>query len=601
LLGTNFRVGIPDLQDINVKVNNTLKINNFIFNKTASIPFDLDLLTAPKYNTTTYQYNPEFGNTVDFNILLQGTYTVTQSGTPGINSLIADLSIGGQTGSYMRTLFTVDGTGPTRDFNGNFTQSIILPQDSYLYPNSYKVVLYESSSNGSAGLTDLTASFAANTAWVVTTQNLSAQSTYYLDPTVFTQQNFPGNINQYSDYNSLLNNVYSNRVSNKYYDVDYSNDITNPVNFKSIISQSALYAQVQDSNYILGSAWDKARYSGTKLTSATYNRYTAGDISYAEEAVIDNYSDYFAVFSNNTSADPEYPGGSNFKLIAILDTAGQVYSLTGDNQYLSFVSNIFKKGTSAIAYAKDVSNQNTTTNLTVIEGGAKYQTILFNSGSNTPQYRVKWTNDINIGKTPVFFTTASINTLTDNDQDWLYPFLTNTDDNLGTIEYFRPDSENQNFYFYNKKTNTYPISADADGGRTLYVDTLFPISKYDYIRFGTTGSSSDSGSLDNTFEGLLLFNITNTPTYTTASATSSLSVTPVITSNFNPIYNTVVGSSNLNQNYRIFRRVPDETSVVVSTNPQINITSGEVGILIPENFNPNYDPVAIAKGAGLIS
>jgi hypothetical protein len=268
---------------------------------------------------------------------------------------------------------------------------------------------------------------------------------------------------------------------------------------------------------------------------------------------------------------------------------------------LSFVSNIFKSGTTATAYSKDVSNQNTFNNLVVVEGGAKYQTIIYNSGSNTPQYSVKWTNALNTIKTPVFFTTASSLQFTDNNQYWLYPFLTDVDNSLGSIQYFKPDSIDQNFFFYNKKTNTYPTSNDENKGITLYKDTLFPIQKYDYIRFGTTGSSSDSGSLDNTFTGLLLFNIINTPTFTTASATSSLSVIPTITSSFDPIYNSFGGSINYNQNFRIFRRISDETSVVVTTNPQINVTSGEVGLLIPSNFNPNYDPIGIAKAAGLIS
>ena len=345
LLGEDYRVSIPDLQDINVQVSGTLLIDDFVFNTTASIPFNVDTLTSPKFNTTTYQYTPQFGNVVDFEIVLQGTYSASQAGTPGTNSLIADIAIDGITGSAPRTLFTVVG-GATTDFSGSFTQSIKIP-DSYLSPNTYKVILYESSSNGSATLVDVTASFDTNTKWSVTTENLTAQSTYYLDPTVYTQQNFPGDINDFSDYNTLLNNVYSNRVSNIYYDVDYSQNALNPVNFTTLISQSALYAQVQDSNYSSGSAWAKGRYNGTKLTSATYNTYTSGDISYGQTAVIDTYSTYFLYFSKITLAQAgvgsTYSGG-NVKGVALIGPDGTSISLDKNNDNIGLVKNLFTSG-----------------------------------------------------------------------------------------------------------------------------------------------------------------------------------------------------------------------------------------------------------------
>ena len=52
----------------------------------------------------------------------------------------------------------------------------------------------------------------------------------------------------------------------------------------------------------------------------------------------------------------------------------------------------------------------------------------------------------------------------------------------------------------------------------------------------------------------------------------------------------------LNQNYRIFRRIPNETNIVASTLPSYT----DPGLLIPENFNPNYDPYELAKKAGII-
>jgi len=586
LLGSAFRVSIPDLQNLNVAIsgaffesgsNNEFKIN--------TLPFTITTSTLPIYNTATYTYTPEYSVIADVNVLLKGAWS-NEAGNARLYVYLVENS-NNILGSIQ---ISNTGTGTVEIFN----ETLSLSNVSINALSSYTVLyVFQSLS-----IAQRTVSLSSLSEWIVTVDNLSAQSTYYLDPTVFTQQNFPGNINQYSDYNSLLNNVYSNRVSNKYYDVDYSNDLTNPVNFQSIISESALYAQVQDSNYTLGSAWDKGRYSGTKLTSATYNTYTPGDISYAEEAVITNYSDYFAVFSNNTSTDPEYPGGSNFKLIAILDTTGQIFSLTGDNQYLGFVSNIFKKGTSAIAYAKDVSNQNTATNLTVVEGGAVYNTILYKSGSNSSNEgfianysssQPAYTASFVIVSGPTLRDTGTANV------GWIYSLNNNTS-SLGALDPIRSYGvpSGSNVGIYNKSTGEYTTASPypfVDGALSSSIsqqDTYFPLQPNDFVRFGYEPDSPYG--VDGAFNTGIL---TQIKSITTGSDYNQSSILEILNLNSIPV--------TARQNYRIFRRVLDETSVVVSTNPQINITSGEVGLLIPENFNPNYDPVAIAKAAGLIT
>jgi len=394
----------------------------------------------------------------------------------------------------------------------------------------------------------------------------------------------------------LLNNVSESRKSIFYEDVDYGANAYVPTNYSLILSGSAYKAEIQDSNYSSGSSWSRVRYQGVKNTG----QYNTGSLfapqSQAPGYPIDNFTDYFAIFSNNTSTNPEYPGGSTFKLTGIVNTAGEIYPLTGKGQYLNFVSNIFKKGDIITAFSKDVSNENTYNNLNVIEGGARYQTILFKTGSDIGQFTLKWTND-NLTRTytPVYFTASAVNVLIDNYQNWLFPMITQSDVNLGPVQYFRPDSVNQTFYFYNTKTESFPVYTDTNKGITQYTDTLLPLQVYDYVRLGTTGSSSDSGSLDNTFSGLDLYTIRTIITAPTASQTSSLVLTQTINSG------SIVLNDSANQSYRIFRRIPDETTVVVSTNPQINITSGEVGLLIPQNFNSNYDPISIAKAAGLIS
>ena len=49
------------------------------------------------------------------------------------------------------------------------------------------------------------------------------------------------------------------------------------------------------------------------------------------------------------------------------------------------------------------------------------------------------------------------------------------------------------------------------------------------------------------------------------------------------------------QNYRIFRRVPNETFVLIQ-----NLSYAGPGLLLPYNFNPKYNPIEVAKNLSLI-
>jgi hypothetical protein len=89
---------------------------------------------------------------------------------------------------------------------------------------------------------------------------------------------------------------------------------------------------------------------------------------------------------------------------------------------------------------------------------------------------------------------------------------------------------------------------------------------------------------------------------------NSLSLVRVVSSSFSPdatlhIYpslsSPIINILNTNrvQNYRFFRRLKDETFVVSTSLPPYT----DPGLLIPENFNPNFNPYELAKKAGVIS
>lgn len=330
LLGAAYRVGIPDLQNLQVAISGAFfeSGSNSEF-KTGTLPFKITTNTLPIYNTTTYTYTPQYSIIANIDVLLEGAWS-NQTGNATLYVYLVENS-NNILGSIQISNI---GTGTVEPFSETLTLSDVSIDALSSYTVQY---VFQSLS-----VAQRTVSLSSLSEWTIAVDNLAAQSTYYLDPTVYTQQNFPGDINDFSDYNSLLNNVYSNRVSNNYYDVDYSTNALNPVNFQTIISQSAIYAQVQDSNYVTQSAWSKGRYEGTKLTSATYNTYTDGDISYGNTAVVERYRDYFLYFKNIEAAGltSGVPGG-NVRGVSLIGIDGTFINLTPDNYNIGLVQQLF--------------------------------------------------------------------------------------------------------------------------------------------------------------------------------------------------------------------------------------------------------------------
>jgi hypothetical protein len=618
LLGSTYRVGIPDLQNLTATRTATFTaacvelIGGSYKTTTSSVPFPFNQsnLILPYYDTSTYKYTPVFPVQVDIQISISASFLQANAADAeafGVDLYLVETSQGVKNILGLQSFNTGSDAGPFPAANPfNFSKTF---SNIYIKPGSTYTVEYIGGCNASA---DDVGSFqfaVAGTSWTINVDNLAAQSTYYLDPTVYTQQNFPGNINNFSDYNSLLNNVYSNRVSDKYYDVDYNTDLLNPVNFQSIISESALYAQVQDSNYTSGSVWTKARYSGTKLTSATYNTYTAGDISYGETAVIDSYGDYIGYFDTIESSDPEYPGGGIVNLQYLIHTDGTVIGLTAANENLFLVENTFKAGSPATFLGQSYSSTNSTTAVPIIEGGASYRTILVKSGSRSGSPGTyadlaiafeNYPNGYSSGGQDtiydtIYFATSSLNDKVLQDsgsapaytKGWLSMMLRPSSSVAGICTGFSPQ-DNQ-ISIWNKYQSKYYNAFIP------YEETFFPLRTYDYIRFGLTNPVNITASVDYSFSSFALYRIVSSSIGDVNDIASNLTLESTITGSFSANLPTTIGS--VPQGFRIFRRVPDETKVTVSPLPGYL----QNGILVPNNFNPNVDPLALARKVGLIT
>ena len=166
----------------------------------------------------------------------------------------------------------------------------------------------------------------------------------------------------HSDFNVLFNNVTNSLVSNNRQEIEYIFGTT-----QSILSPTEL----QDS-YDSLKTHQLSRYEGVKLSSATYNTYTDGDISYGKTAVIDRNTVKLGLFSEIVS-NKFLPKRNNAILKYLVNTNGDLTELNLRNTHWEEIQNTFVLGdTSSISQLNNqlYSNQKTT-------DGEK---LIFNSG-----------------------------------------------------------------------------------------------------------------------------------------------------------------------------------------------------------------------------
>ena len=211
-----------------------------------------------------------------------------------------------------------------------------------------------------------------------------------------------------------LNNVTGAVISQKFLDLDYNEAQITPTNY-GLVTQSiartqvigaasqsiqpySQYAQLQDYNYNLPSTVN-LRYSGSYLQCYAYNKYTtasmignvsySGDISYANNPVINYYSDKLGLFTQIQSSS-FIPGAVNATLAYLADVSGGLFELNQNNKHWVDVQNIFVQGTQLTVKQfdnKKYSNQVATDGLkTIYNSGYNYTPELYFSSSDARIY-----------------------------------------------------------------------------------------------------------------------------------------------------------------------------------------------------------------------
>jgi hypothetical protein len=209
------------------------------------------------------------------------------------------------------------------------------------------------------------------------------------------------------DYGALYQNVVNSDRSKRFFDLDYTTNQTQPVNFNLItqsISNSQVdnyatytnavspYAYLQDYNYYTN-AFTIPRYYGSKNSSATYTTYTAGDTSYGKTAAVDKIKYQYAYLVDIYSSSFQFPKRANAQIKYIINDNQDVLDLTKTNTNIFTTQNIFKSGESTNVslfkyqqsdpyIQKFVGTNNS--NFSIYESGYRYSPILYNINNGIP-------------------------------------------------------------------------------------------------------------------------------------------------------------------------------------------------------------------------
>ncbi len=174
----------------------------------------------------------------------------------------------------------------------------------------------------------------------------------------------------HSDFNVLLNNVSQSLLSRVRQDIQFI-----PGTTQSILSP----AELQDSYESLRTH-QLSRYEGVKISSALYNTYTDGDISFGKTAVIDKNVVKLGLFTE-VAASRFLPKRNNAVVKYLVNIDGDLTELNLRNKHWEEVQNTFIAGdTGSISQFdnKLYSNQKITDGeKPIFDSGYSYSPILY--------------------------------------------------------------------------------------------------------------------------------------------------------------------------------------------------------------------------------
>ena len=425
-----------------------------------------------------------------------------------------------------------------------------------------------------------------------------------------------------SDYDALINNYNDNRPSGYIMEVDYSENSIIPVNRLAILEGTATKAQVPDSNYTAISSI-RSKYLGSKLSSADYNTYIRGDISYGKVAAIDKNPIYFARFALGKENTEKF-GTFTFSLDKFIPANKQLAqtgeSVDGVNNTLTPISDnkLLITNISTFEHGRQLTYKDQPSStiigqsypmlennpLDILFPGIEFRTIISNEKDKFATFDNR-VNDLyfyyktgSLGTvsppTDNGFATSSGNFLIIDNDNFKITSSTSAILNLGGLGVYT-DGALQIYHSYNyivknnisfwsaldenDNNNYFSFSPNQSNLETYYIETQTPfiVERGDIIRYSYNGPS---GSTNTEFT---VTEITSSRVSTGVASGLPLYDTFKVT----PLPSTVIGISD-SGSFTIFRMVENDQRVIVKTDvPTTGSITGFIrpGYLIPRDLS----------------
>lgn len=198
----------------------------------------------------------------------------------------------------------------------------------------------------------------------------------------------------YTDFNPLFNNFSDARLGTLFQDIDYSTGLTEPVNFDLIISESAVKAAVQDSNYTLKRS-TIPRYDGSKSTSQFLNKWTPGDSgTFGKTPTVDSLKTVIAYCDWMGGWTPDRMNASTAHVLYLIDSDGNIGIPNTSENSLPNIQGAFQTGERFRVSSRTIGSGEADPLRTVIRGGTRIEPILYTQSGSNPG--AKWSTTIEL-------------------------------------------------------------------------------------------------------------------------------------------------------------------------------------------------------------
>ena len=214
------------------------------------------------------------------------------------------------------------------------------------------------------------------------------------------------------DCDVLAGNAIVSRPSTLFYDVDYTQGYTLPVNQQTILSGTATPATVPDSYYTTARIINP-RYNGSRSTTPGFNQLPVTGSAIGQKPNVEQLGSYFVYFDWVGSANPEIKNAYNVHVKFMVDELGTVInpSDVSSSYYYNLIDSFGENTSASLTLYNTAGSTGGSVLYRVIKPGVEAWPIVYtDSGSLGNNYisTISFSNGVVTSSVTNFWTTGAL-------------------------------------------------------------------------------------------------------------------------------------------------------------------------------------------------